>query len=60
MEDLKNTLSENAAFYLEQERKITARLAMLPLMLCFSKSPVRSVLVNCEPWSVLNIFGLEI
>jgi hypothetical protein len=30
MEDLKNTLSENAAFYREQERKITARLAMLP------------------------------
>ena len=30
MEDLKNTLSENAEFYREQERKITARLALLP------------------------------
>jgi len=30
MEDLKNALSENAAFYREQERKIIARLAMLP------------------------------
>jgi hypothetical protein len=30
MEDLKDTLDENAAFYREQERKITARLALLP------------------------------
>ena len=30
MEDLKNALSENAAFYREQERKIIARLASLP------------------------------
>jgi len=30
MEDLKNTLSENVAFYREQERRITARLALLP------------------------------
>ncbi len=30
MDDLKNTLSENVAFYREQERKITARLALLP------------------------------
>lgn len=30
MEDLKNTLSENAAFYRDQERKISARLALLP------------------------------
>ena len=30
MEDLKDTLNENAAFYREQERKITARLALLP------------------------------
>jgi hypothetical protein len=30
MEDLKNTLSENSAFYRDQERKISARLALLP------------------------------
>ena len=30
MEDFKNTFSENAEFYREQERKITARLALLP------------------------------
>ena len=30
MEDLKNALSENAAFYRDQERRITARLALLP------------------------------
>jgi hypothetical protein len=30
VEDLKNTLSENAAFYQEQERRIVARLALLP------------------------------
>src|SRR5512143_2774838 len=30
MEDLKDTLNENAAFYREQERQITARLALLP------------------------------
>ncbi|MCK7492021.1 MAG: hypothetical protein MZW92_10470 [Comamonadaceae bacterium] len=30
MEDLKDTLNENAAFYRDQERRITARLALLP------------------------------
>jgi hypothetical protein len=30
MEDLQNALSENAAFYRDQERRITARLALLP------------------------------
>ena len=30
MEDLRETLNENAAFYRDQERKITARMALLP------------------------------
>src|SRR5918992_470257 len=32
-------------------------LSMLTLTPCCSRRPVKAWLVNCAPWSVLNIFG---
>jgi len=48
MEDIKNTLSESAAFYQEQERKIVARLAMLP------KGRIRSKTIGGEVYHYLQ------
>jgi hypothetical protein len=48
MEDLKDTLSENAEFYREQERKITAQLALLP------KGRIRSKKIGGEVYCYLQ------
>jgi hypothetical protein len=48
MEDLKDTLNENATFYREQERKITARLALLP------KGRIRSKTIGGAAYSYLQ------
>jgi hypothetical protein len=48
MDDLKNTLSENAAFYRDQERKISARLALLP------KGRIRSRAIGGESYYYLE------
>ncbi len=48
MEDLKNTLSENASFYKEMERKTLARLAMLP------KGHIRSKTIGGEIYYYLH------
>jgi hypothetical protein len=48
MEDLKDTLSENADFYREQERKIAARLALLP------KGRIRSKKIGSEVYYYLQ------
>ena len=48
MEDLKNVLEDNAAFYQDQERKISARLAMLP------KGRIRSKMIGEESYHYLE------
>ena len=48
MDDLKNTLDENAAFYREQEKKIMARLALLP------KGRIRSRRIGNEAYYYLQ------
>jgi hypothetical protein len=47
MEDLKNVLEDNAAFYKDQERKISARLALLP------KGKVRTKMIGEESYHYL-------
>ncbi len=48
MEDLRNVLNENAAFYKDQERKISARLALLP------KGTVRIKVIGEEHYHYLQ------
>jgi len=48
MEDLKDTLNENADFYREQERKIAARLGLLP------KGRIRSKKIGSEVYYYLQ------
>jgi hypothetical protein len=48
MEDLKDTLRENAGFYREQEKKIAARLALLP------KGRIRSKKIGGEVYYYLH------
>ncbi len=48
MEDLKNTLDENTAFYRDEERRIMARLALLP------KGHIRSRTISGEAYHYLQ------